>query len=53
MCIRDRFNTESFVKAVNMVTGVDFTDFMEKYLYGTEEYPVIKELEEEIRKYDP
>ena len=33
------FNTESFVKAVNMVTGVDFTDFMENCLLYTSPSP--------------
>jgi len=40
-----RFSTASFVEAVNTVAGVGFTDFIRRYLYGVEKYPVVDELE--------
>jgi len=40
-------DSESYLEAVNQVTGSDFTDFFDKYFYGTEKFPIVSEFEGE------
>jgi len=38
-----------FLQAINKITGHDFTDFFNKYFYGTEEFPLVIEFEQKER----
>ncbi len=38
--------SNDFIEAVNLVTGHDFTEFFNKYFYGTEKFPLVVEFEE-------
>ena len=39
-------DSKTFLQVINEITGHDFTDFFNRYFYGTEKFPIVIEFEE-------